>query len=69
LAQNGAFIIFGMESELSDNNDLDIDIMRIPVPASVKDIMMSDLDKLDVNHGTMFPEIESRAKYIASKYP
>jgi len=68
LAQNGAFIVFGMLSEIDDPTSLGIEIERIPVPASDKRQLIKDLDIIGINQGTMFPEIESAAKYIVGKF-
>jgi hypothetical protein len=39
------------------------------VPASAKPALLEELDRININAGTLFPEIESAAKYIMSKIP
>ena len=67
LAQNGAFIVFGLSDEISDENDFDIEIERIRIRAGGKDQIRKDLDLVGYNKGSMFPEIESSAQYITSR--
>ena len=68
LAQNGAFIVFGTISEITDPASLGFDIERIKVPAATKPTLVQDLDLIGLHQGTMFPEIESAAKYISGKF-
>jgi hypothetical protein len=42
-------------------------ITRIGVPAEAKEKIRESLDKVGINESTMFPEIESAARYIMSK--
>jgi hypothetical protein len=67
LAQQGAFLLFGLTDELEDSNDFDITIERIPISASKKLALISDLDKISINESTLFPEIEIAAKYLMKK--
>ena len=67
LAQQGAFLLFGLTDELDDLNDFDIQIERIPIPASKKESLLSDLDKISINESTLFPEIEIAARYLMKK--
>jgi hypothetical protein len=69
LAQQGAFFIFGLESELRDKNEFGIEVFRAKVPASAKHGILNELDGININASTLFPEIESAAKYIMSKIP
>jgi hypothetical protein len=67
LAQQGAFFIFGLKSQLLDTNDFGIEVFRTKVPASAKKGILRELDGININASTLFPEIESAAKYIMSK--
>ena len=67
LAQQGAFLLFGLTDELEDLNEFDIQIERIPIPASRKESLLSDLDKISINESTLFPEIEIAARYLMKK--
>lgn len=69
LAQQGAFLIFGLKSLLEDANNFGIKILRTKVPASAKKKLLDELDSININESTLFPEIESAAKYIMSKIP
>jgi hypothetical protein len=69
LAQQGAFLIFGLRSLLEDSNTYEIQIVRTKVPASAKKKLLEELDGININASTLFPEIESAAKYIMSKIP
>jgi len=68
LAQQGAFFIFGLRTELRDN-DSGIQITRSLVPAGAKSRLLAELDAININASSLFPEIESAAKYIMSKIP
>ena len=69
LAQQGAFLIFGLRSSLEDSNEFGIKIVRTKVRASAKTKLLGELDSININASTLFPEIESAAKYIMSKIP
>lgn len=69
LAQQGAFFIFGLRSVLEDANDFGIKITRTIVPSSAKKDLLDALDGININASTLFPEIESAAKYIINKIP
>jgi len=44
-------------------------VSRTKVPASAKKNLLDELDGININASTLFPEIESAAKYIMSKIP
>lgn len=69
LAQQGAFLIFGLSRMLKDANDFEIEIVRTRIPASAKKALLGQLDGININASTLFPEIESAAQYIMSKIP
>jgi hypothetical protein len=64
LAQQGAFFIFGLRSELRDDKKFGIEVFRTSVPARSKRGILDELDGININASTLFPEIESAAKYI-----
>ncbi len=68
LAQQGAFLIFGLRSQLQDS-EFGIEVVRTAVPAAAKKNLLRELDGININASTLFPEIESAAKYIMSKIP
>jgi len=67
LAQQGAFLLFGLDTKLPDDNRFELKISRTVVPAEAKRKISESLDKIGINESTMFPEIESAARYIMSK--
>src|SRR5208337_1044332 len=66
LAQQGAFLIFGLRSALR-GNEFGIEVFRTKVPARAKRDILDELDGINIHASTLFPEIESAAKYIMSK--
>jgi hypothetical protein len=62
-------LIFGLRSSLQDSNQFGIEITRTKVPASAKQKLLEELDGININASTLFPEVESAAKYIMSKIP
>jgi hypothetical protein len=69
LAQQGAFLVFGLTTLLRDENDFDIEVRRRTISASSKKKLLRELDAININPSSLFPEIESAAKYIMSKIP
>lgn len=69
LAQQGAFLIFGLKTSLEDENEFEISIARTRIRASAKEELLNELDSININASSLFPEIESAAKYIMSKIP
>lgn len=68
LAQQGAFLVYGLTSELKDGvNSHDIAVTRTPVPASSKHKLLRELDNVGINESSMFPEIEAAARYVMGK--
>lgn len=68
LAQQGAFLIYGLKPELTDDDASNgIVVTRTPVPASAKGKLLRELDGIGINESTMFPEIEAAARYVMSK--
>jgi hypothetical protein len=67
LAQAGAFLLFGLASDLDTHPIPGIVIERIRVNAREKGKILKELDRMSVNESTMFPEIEKAALYIRSR--
>jgi hypothetical protein len=67
LAQQGAFLLFGLKTSIADENDRGINIYRASIPAKAKKKIRESLDRIGINASTMFPEIQSAAQYIMSK--
>ncbi|KAF1720155.1 FRG domain-containing protein [Pseudoxanthomonas wuyuanensis] len=64
--QSGAFLLFGHDATLDEGGTPEISVKRIGV--SNKPAVLRQLDQLNINESTVFPYIESSAKYIASKF-
>lgn len=64
LAQQGAFLLFGLISSLDDQNEFDAQIIRTNIPAEAKPTILRQLDRININESSLFPEIEKSALYI-----
>ncbi len=67
VAQQGAFLLFGLTSELLEANGDRISISKIEIPKSAKQKILQELDRINVNESSLFPEIDHAANYIMSK--
>ena len=65
-AQNGAFLIFGLDEELKKQSGFDIKRHRIE-KSKVDDIKKS-LDMLGINKSSIYPSLENTANQILEKY-
>ncbi|QJE74441.1 FRG domain-containing protein [Aerophototrophica crusticola] len=68
VAQNGAFIVFGLNKNLDSGFSEKFITVRINIPALRKAQILSELDRLGINEGTVFPDLEKSSVYIKSKY-
>ena len=64
--QSGAFLLFGHDAVLDETGTDQIEVQRISV--SNKKEVLEQLDQLNINESTVFPYIESSARYIAEKF-
>lgn len=65
-SQSGAFLLFGDNAKLDEEGDETYHITRYAVSSKVR--MLRELDALNINDSTVFPNIESSAKYVAAKF-
>jgi len=65
-SQSGAFLLFGLDAELSELGTTDIKVNRCSI--TNKNNILRELDLLNINESTVFPYIENSAKYVANKY-
>lgn len=65
-SQSGAFLLFGLDAVLDESGSEDINVIRISVSNKVE--ILAELDRLNINESTVFPYIESSAKYVANRY-
>lgn len=66
ISQSGAFLVFGLGATL--DSPAGITIEKIHIKPSEKSKILKELDSLNINEQTVFPYIESSAKYISKKY-
>lgn len=69
IAQAGAFFAFGLDEEISEDNDNGIEIQKIIISGGAKLNILLELDKLGINEKTMFPDIERAARYLTGNLP
>ncbi|MGY8624418.1 FRG domain-containing protein [Chromobacterium violaceum] len=65
-SQSGAFFLFGIDAILDEKGSPEIKISRISIKNKIG--ILQELDMLNINESTVFPNIENSAKYIADKY-
>lgn len=68
IAQSGAFIAAGLLRFSSPDRSSGFDLYNIVVPAANKVHILQELDVLNINSRTMFPEVEFTSKYIKEKW-
>lgn len=68
LAQNGAFLLFGLKARMNERSDLNYLIHRIRIASSAKVKILKDLDLININLRTIYPTLENTAKYLQDKY-
>lgn len=66
-AQSGAFLLFGLEDRLLQNNP-DFEITHYKIRSENKIYILKQLDLLNINDSTVFPYLENSARYIANKF-
>lgn len=64
--QSGAFLLFGQDATLDEGGTAEISVQRIAIKN--KETVLKQLDQLNINESTVFPYIESSAKYLAQKF-
>jgi hypothetical protein len=67
LAQEGAFLAFGLVQELPPAGLTDVQIDRVRIEVRNKGRIRSQLAQLSVNQRTLFPEIERAARYLTDE--
>lgn len=68
IAQSGAFIAAGLLEYRSLEQSVGLKHKKIIIPAECKKDMVIQLDALNINSRSMFPEIEFTSKYIRQKW-
>jgi hypothetical protein len=68
IAQSGAFIAAGLLRYSAPSRSKSFTLHTISVPKGKKDDILKELDIININSRTMFPEIEFVSKYIKKKW-
>ena len=68
IAQSGAFMVTGLLDSLPPNCSDGIEVSKIVISAGAKENLLTELNQLNINSRTLFPEIEYAAKYIRQKW-
>lgn len=71
LKQNGAFLIFGINSNKKVPSNVPhtwITSFKIEIPFLMKDQILKELDLLGFNQSTLFPEIENQGQHLINTY-
>jgi len=69
IAQSGAFVAAGLlKYEAAGTNGKGFALSKIIIPASAKKTILEQLDVLNINSRTMFPEVEFASRYIKQKW-
>lgn len=64
--QSGAFLMFGHDATLPEEGSDDLKVLRIGIRN--KAVILSQLDRLNINERTVYPNIDNSAKYIAKRF-
>jgi hypothetical protein len=69
LAQNGAFLVHGVDVRTTPfPSDLAITTQHIVIKKAAKGRIRRELNTLGINQGTLFPEIDRAAETIVARY-
>lgn len=68
IAQSGAFIAAGLLQYYSIESSTGLTHKKIIIPAECKTNIIDQLDKLNINSRSLFPEIEFASTYIKQKW-
>lgn len=68
IAQSGAFVATGLLSYKSTEKAVSFQKSEITIPSSAKKTILTELDILNINSRSMFPEIEYTSRYIKRKW-
>lgn len=68
IAQSGAFIVFATNRVLTNSLSPKISIEKILISSVHKKGLLEQLDHLNINHGSLFPDVSSASEYLSEKY-
>jgi hypothetical protein len=68
IAQAGAFLLFGEKIKFEESPmGRDITTLKFLIEADAKEKLRKELDQLNINERTLFPSLETTAKYLKAK--
>lgn len=68
IAQNGSFLLFGLEQPPETNIPKDIKGATIPIDKNAKSDIRKELGLLGIKESSLFPEIDRAAIFVAERY-
>lgn len=68
ISQSGAFLLFGLDSELHEKGTAVISIERVAIDSKEKEKIKEELSRLNINQSTVYPHIDNSAITIKTKY-
>ena len=70
IKQSGAFLIFGFNQakQIPANLPNDWVLKSIKIDSKSKEYILNDLNLLEINDGTLFPELDKQSDFILKKY-
>jgi len=63
-SQSGAFLLFGIDAELPEEGNENLQIERVAISAKAKTKICSELEALNIHRGTVYPNIENSALVV-----
>ncbi|QCE34517.1 FRG domain-containing protein [Acetobacteraceae bacterium] len=64
IAQQGAFLLFGLEEKIEKENEESLKIERFAIPHSAKAHILKQLDNLGINKSFIYPELANLSSYL-----
>ncbi len=68
VAQSGAFILAGIMKYQKLTKSKPMGVSQVKIPSQSKGLILDQLDKININSRTLFPEIEAASDYIKQKW-
>ncbi len=66
VSQSGLFLLFGLTDSLDKSYNGDFQVYSVKIQNKEK--ILQELDNLNINKSTIFPEMEKSAEYIKDKF-
>ncbi len=68
LAQSGAFLVAGLMNEIRGGASKGFSVEKFIINAKSKKLIINDLDAININLSSVFPDIDNVARYLSDKY-